>query len=420
MRLLTKNTLVFRAHSSSRYSVAALLGAIEIDERLTNLDVKAPINDYQDVISNSIRHGVCIVAYSVMSTQTHRVQHEVSVLRQEYGKQLILVGGGPHASARPRDLLNWGFDYVIIGEGERTFPDLVHRLVTRDDPAGIEGVVSNIRENYPRPKDLSQIKLDNYPPFAIEMNVVGPIEVTRGCPFSCKFCCTPYLTGGRVRHRSIENVLYWVDRAVRERGFRRTWFLSPNALCYGGHGRSVELDKLERLVRGVSGINGLEEVYFGAFPSEVRPEFVSKKALEILRQYVANKTIQIGVQSGSDKVLEISNRHHTVAEGINGVQVALECGFIPHVDIIFGLPGEREDDLRASIDLCYELVDMGAKVHGHVFMPLPGSAFENMPPGRLDEESRKHLGELSRKGVLTGSWAQQEILADELAQKNDI
>lgn len=420
MRLLTRYTLVFRAHPSSRYSVAALLGAIETDERLIDLEVRAPISDYQEVISNCIQHGTCIVAYSVMSTQTKRVRQEISNLRERYGEKVILIGGGPHASARPGDLLEWGFNYVVIGEGEESFPDLVYQLVTQDDPDGVKGVVSAIRDDYPRPREISQIILDDYPPFAIEMNVVGPIEVTRGCPFSCKFCCTPYLTGGRVRHRSIDNVVYWVSRAVRERGFKRTWFLSPNALSYGGHGRTVEFGRLERLVKSVSEIEGLEEVYFGAFPSEVRPDFVSKRALKILRQHVANKTLQIGIQSGSDRVLEIANRHHTVAEGLNGVQVALDCGFIPHVDMIFGLPGENRKDLQASIDLCYDLIDIGAKIHGHVFMPLPGSAFENMLPGRLDEESRRRLGEMSRKGVLTGSWSHQETIAEELARKSDI
>ena len=83
--------------------------------------------------------------------------------------------------------------------------------------------------------------------------------------------------------------------------------------------------------------------------------------------------------------------------------------------MIFGLPGETKRELHDSIDLCYTLADMGAKTHGHVFMPLPGSAYENEPPGRLDSDSRKLLGELSRKKLLTGSWSLQESLAENLS-----
>ncbi len=85
--------------------------------------------------------------------------------------------------------------------------------------------------------------------------------------------------------------------------------------------------------------------------------------------------------------------------------------------MIFGLPGETKKELHDSIDLCYSLAEMGAKTHGHVFMPLPGSAYENEAPGRLDSESRGLLGELSRKKLLTGSWSTQEIMAENLSSR---
>ena len=191
-----------------------------------------------------------------------------------------------------------------------------------------------------------------------------------------------------MRNRSIDTIVESLTKAVEISGFNRTWFLSPNALSYGGRGRTVEPDKLEGLLRAVTRIKGLEEVFFGSFPSEVRPEFVTKPILEMMREYVANKTLQIGLQSSSNRVLELASRHHTVDEGLQAISTALDCGFIPHVDMMFGLPGETKRELHQSIDLCYSLAEMGAKTHGHVFMPLPGSAYENEAPGVLDSESK--------------------------------
>jgi B12-binding domain/radical SAM domain protein len=350
-----------------------------------------------------------------MSTQIDRVFRESKMVRDRFGDSVILVAGGPHASARPRELLDAGFDFVVVGEGEKTFRDLMWCLINDDDPANLDGVATENDVSFPKPRDLPKLSLDDYPPFALGMNILGPVEVTRGCPFACKFCCTPFLTGGGVRHRSVESVVHWLKQAVQKSGFRRTWFLSPNALSYGGKGRDVVPDKLEQLLKEATAVEGLEEVFFGAFPSEVRPEFVNKPVLEMVRTYVANDTLQIGLQSASDKVLEYSNRHHTVREGLNAVEIALDCGFTPHVDMIFGLPGETRKELDDTIDMCQALSDMGARVHGHVFMPLPGSSFENMPPGRLDQDSRSTLGELSRRGALTGSWSSQEGLAARLA-----
>ncbi len=415
---LTSHTLIFRAHSSSRYSVAALAGVIETDARLVDLRVKAPIEHSLKSIQKSAEQGPTILAHSVMSTQTERVYKEIRKIRENIGKSVTIIGGGAHASARPSELLENGFDYVVVGEGEKTFSELLWHLINNRDPHEIHGVVGAYTEKCPRPRDLPPIDLNDYPPFALGMNIVGPIEVTRGCPYSCKFCCTPYLTGGRVRHRSIESVVEWLQRAVEQSGFDRTWFLSPNALSYGGRGRTVESDKVEGLLKAVTAVEGLEEVFFGSFPSEVRPEFVSKSILEMMKDYVANKTLQIGLQSGSNRVLKIINRHHTVEEGMNAIKTALDCGFVPHVDMIFGLPGETTEEMHESVELCYSLAEIGAKTHGHVFMPLPGSEFEKMPPGRLDQESRRRLGELSRKKLMTGSWSTQETLAENLSSQS--
>ena len=170
-------------------------------------------------------------------------------------------------------------------------------------------------------------------------------------------------------------------------------------------------------MKAATRVEGLNEVFFGSFPSEVRPEFVTKPILEMMKSYVANKTLQIGLQSSSDRVLKLANRHHTVEDGLKAIDIALDCGFIPHVDMIFGLPGESKRELQESIDMCYSLAEMGTKTHGHVFMPLPGSAYENESPGMLDTESRQLLGELSRKKLLTGSWSTQENMARDLSSR---
>jgi len=54
VRLLSPHSLIFRTHSSSRYSVAALVGALEIDQRLSDLDIQAPL----DLSLNSIQKSI--------------------------------------------------------------------------------------------------------------------------------------------------------------------------------------------------------------------------------------------------------------------------------------------------------------------------------------------------------------------------
>ncbi len=411
-------SLIFRAHTSSRYSVAALLGSIETDSRLSALRVHAPTDLPDSLIAAELeKRGKVVLAHSVMSTQTERVHQEIRTVRTKFGDSVVLIAGGAHASANPSDLLDMGFDYVVIGEGEASFRELLWNLINDLNPTDIPGIVSDETAEFPHPKSLPRIELDDYPPFALEMNIVGPVEVTRGCPYRCKFCATPFLSGGLVRHRSVDSITHWLLRAVNERGFERTWFLSPNALCYGGRGRKAVSGKLEELLRKTSSIENLD-LFFGSFPSEVRPEFVTTNLLDMFRQHVANRTLQIGLQSGSDRVLEMANRHHSVQDGLEAIETSLDCGFIPHVDMIFGIPGETEKDVEASLQVCEDLAKINAKIHGHVFMPLPGSEWESMPAGILDERTRQILGEYARKKIVTGSWSHQEELGRRMKTSN--
>ena len=77
MQCLGIHKLIFRAHPTSSYSVASLLGAIETDSRLVELNVSAPIKLTETIVESAIEKGPIVIAHSVMSTQFDRVLHEV-------------------------------------------------------------------------------------------------------------------------------------------------------------------------------------------------------------------------------------------------------------------------------------------------------------------------------------------------------
>jgi len=74
--------------------------------------------------------------------------------------------------------------------------------------------------------------------------------------------------------------------------------------------RSVNLDAIEKLLEELSkktrNIGG--RIFLGSFPSEVRPEHVTEESIKLLRKYVANKSIIMGAQSGSEEILRRINR----------------------------------------------------------------------------------------------------------------
>jgi B12-binding domain/radical SAM domain protein len=195
-------------------------------------------------------------------------------------------------------------------------------------------------------------------------------------------------------------------------------FISPNAFSYGSHdGKLLNLPVLEDLLINIKKIIGADgKIYFGTFPSEVRPEHVTEETLNLVSNYAANDNIVIGAQSGSQRILNSCNRGHSVEDVYNAVALTIKKGLLANVDFIFNLPNETEDDINLTIDLINELSKMGAKIHTHTFMPLPLTVFANEDVKEIRENTRKIISKLSSKGLAYGDWQKQEKLAIAIAK----
>ena len=356
----------WREISSASNSFAALAAACEVH----GYHLEATTEPCPDV-----------TCYSLNSITERSYRDEIA------GADCITIAGGPHASARYSDVAQYA-DYVVVGEGEYTLPALLAAIEEgRDPPPG----VATARGYTPA---RHTVLLDGYPPFS---EVKGFIEITRGCPFGCGYCQTPRLFGRCMRHRSVDEISRYAAR------FRDIRFVTPNAFAYGSDGVHLRLDRVERLLRSLNG-----RIYFGTFPGEVRPECVSQQSIDLILDYCANTRLHFGAQSGSDRVLRLLHRGHTVEDVVRAVDLCRENGLVPVVDFILGLPFESDDDQRATLDLV-RLVTRAGKAHIHYFMPLPGTPLQNSRPRTLLPETEKVLGRLALGGRITGSWMDHEI-----------
>jgi radical SAM superfamily enzyme YgiQ (UPF0313 family) len=118
--------------------------------------------------------------------------------------------------------------------------------------------------------------------------------------------------------------------------------------------------------------------------------------------------LQFGAQSGSDAVLERLRRGHRVEDVTRAVELCLDSGLSPVVDIIVGFPFETGEDQRATIELIRWISSRG-KIHAHLFMPLPGTPLEAPCPAPLSPELSRLLGSLALEGKVTGSWRDPRI-----------
>ena len=273
----------WRLIHAARNSYAALYAACEASGFILN-----PADGPQDDVT----------CYSLNSLNEAEFCDEIA------GAGCITVAGGPHATALYREVAEYA-DYVVVGEGEHALPRLLAAIRDGDDRP-VPGVAT--RERYEPAR--SAVRLDAYPAFS---QMKGYVEISRGCPHSCAYCQTPQIFGRCMRHRSVDAVARYANRYEHAR------FVSPNAFAYGSDGTRPRWDRIERLFRKLE-----HRIWFGTFPSEVRPEFVCDESLSLVNRYCANTRLHFGAQSGSDAVLARIRRGHTVADVIAAVELCRE------------------------------------------------------------------------------------------------
>ncbi len=409
-------------HKHNFYSLNAIVGALETDEVFESIDFY--FIPTQDKLKESIeevtkKYNKIMVGISFYTTQLFETQDLVRIIKRRYKEKVLIVAGGPHPTGDPFGTLKMGVDIVVVGEGEEIIIELMQRIVNNekiDDIKGIAYINENNRYTYTGKRNL--VNLDKYPPFPIKNTRFGAIEITRGCPYVCYFCQTPYILGTKPRHRSIEIICRFVQELKNfYEDLTDIRFITPNAFSYGSQdGKNLNLEKLEDLLFNIRKILGSKgRIFLGTFPSEVRPEHVIEETLNLILKYANNDNITIGAQSGSQKLLDSCHRDHTIQDIYNAVDLTLKSNLKINVDFIFGLPEENEEDIKLTIQMMKDLATKGARIHAHSFIPLPQTPYANATVKKIRDLYKKEIKLLTSKGFAFGDWQKQERLAMKIA-----
>ena len=414
--------VVVRYRKAVTYGVHALMAALEAADADCDVRLGVTARECADQIAAAAASAdAVLVLWSFYSPDTDAMVAELAAVRaatpEAAAPRVLHIAGGVHATAEPQHVLDSGWDLCAIGEGESTILALVTALREGRKLTGVPGLAVRDHDGVAlRTAQAPQLPLDAFPSFPSGRRHVGPVELTRGCRYTCRFCQTPFMFGGRFRHRSVASVREHVRRIVSY-GLRDVRFITPTSLSYGSPGPDPDLAAIQELLAGVrQELPSDGRIFFGSFPSEVRPEHVTPEAMRLLRRYVANDNIIIGAQSGSDQVLAAAGRGHGTAPVRDAVRIAAEHGFRPNVDFIFGMPGEGLDDQRASLALAAELADLGARIHAHTFMPLPGTPWRDASPAFIPLATMRELDQLALRGSSYGHWRKQAEHSARLAE----
>jgi B12-binding domain/radical SAM domain protein len=369
-----------------------------VEDKYKVLPTRDPLADAQAL---KAKGEEVLILYSLSTPVFVSHWREVAAVASRFP----VVVGGPHAAGDPITLVKLGVKYVVVGDGEAALPVIVERelRLTHDVPPNTvmaeDGRIKVGRRVY---VELTQKT------YSEALAIYPPIEIMRSCPYRCAFCQT--WTQGPVRYRPVDNVAA-LARTYVARGHGDIRFIAPVGFLYGSEDvKTPNVDALVSLLKAVREAGG--RPYLGTFPSETRPETVTRDVLKAIKPYVANRRLSFGLQTASERLLKAMKRGHDVAAVEEAVKTAVSMGFRPVVDVIGGLPGEEEEDVVATVKEMEKLIAMGAHIRLHYFIPLPGTPLWGLrpaPPHPLyDEFIKRH------RRKVEGYWHEQIELSREI------
>jgi len=234
-------------------------------------------------------------------------------------------------------------------------------------------------------------KFDNLP----EPGVAGPtayVSIMEGCSKYCTFCVVPYTRGEEIS-RPFDDVI--AECAVlAEKNVREINLLGQNVNAYRGIMHDGTHADLALLIHYVAAIEGIERIRF----TTSHPVEFSSSLIDAFGEIpqLANY-LHLPVQSGSDRVLGLMKRGHTVLEYKQKIRRlrAKRPDISLSSDFIVGFPGETERDFEETLKLITEL--RFDQSFSFIFSPRPGTPAASMPdelPLAVKKERLARLQEL--------------------------
>lgn len=304
------------------------------------------INDRDEkILEEIIKEKADVIAFSTYIWNIEVVKR-LSNLIKLVDENIKIVYGGPEVSYDSLNILKeLPGDYVIQGEGEKTYREFIEYLLGSRDVRDIRGLYfkenGEVISNGNRPlMNMEEIVF----PYKGDENLDNKIvyyEASRGCPFNCKYCLSSTTHG--VRFLNVERVKkelqYFIDKKVR-----LVKFVDRTFNCNFKFSMAI----WEFLINAETNTQ---------FHFEISADILKPQELELLRKAPKDRfQFEVGVQTTNDDVLNRINRFVNFSDIKEKVVELLEIKNIKqHLDLIAGLPGEDITSFKKSFNDVYSI-----------------------------------------------------------------
>ena len=351
------------------------------------------IQDIKEEIKKFRPHIVGVTA----TTSSIYDAYNVAKAAKEINPGVKVVIGGPHVTFTAKETLKECpfIDVVVRGEGEETFRELVNFFESSSEDTWsleeVKGITFRKDNKIIETDSRSLIKnLDSIPfpayhllpmeKYSLEGKRFATIITSRGCPFSCIFCSSSRLFGKTWRARSPENVIEEIKLLKNKYGVREIEFLDDTFTL-----NKKRAEKICELL--------IKEKLDISWSCSSRVDTIDESLIEKLKKAGCH-TIYVGVESGSQKILNIIDKGITLPQIEKTINLIKKVNINSFGSFILGIPGETVKTIKKTINFAKKLNP--SFVQFSICTPYPGT--------KLFEMAKE-------KGwLLTKDWSKYTIL----------
>jgi len=204
-----------------------------------------------------------VVGLSIMTFQRRTAKRVIALIRDLQPEVRVVVGGyDPSLATDVYEHPSWGVDFIVRGEGDITFRELVRALERGEEPAAVAGLSYRKSGTFVRNPDRPVSRLsgeDVRPPrrgarvlqgYTFLGRPIDVVETSRGCTYDCSFCSIIEMRGRNFHTWSLDRVLDDIADA-RGRGARAIFIVDDNI--------TIDVERFEAICRGIVA-RGLQDV----------------------------------------------------------------------------------------------------------------------------------------------------------------
>lgn len=346
-------------------------------------DYSYPVSSYDDFTIDLKKIAPKYILVNVATPTLENDLMSLRIAKEVFGDSITTIAKGAHFSFLAKQVLQSHdfIDIAICGEGELTLKEIlqgsplsvIKGICYRDDYEIVENQRRPFNENlddlpYPARNLIDNslyIRPDNNKKQAV-------IKVSRGCPYHCFFCLATPLNGRIVRKRSAENIIGEIRECVEKYGINNFIFWSD----------IFNLDKewTRDLCRKI-----IESGLKITFSTNTRADSADMETIMLMKK-AGCRLVSIGVESGSQYMLDKMGKKITLSQIVNTVKAFKKSGIQIYAYYVIGLPWETKETIKDTLNFAKKLnTDY---VSFYTATALVGTTFydyvENSSLGELD------------------------------------